>query len=238
MARFSPPPRPRFCPPSTTTHRRGSVQCPPPLAVAELLDYVCIGNQRKHRRGRQTMPIRKPEIQCFPDDLLTSVLPAGNDRLWWVVHTKARQEKSIARVLLEKAVPYFVPQLEKTSLARGRKRKSLIPMFASYLFLYGNEHERYTSLATNRVAKVITVDDQEQFHSDLGQIWRLILSKAPLTPESRLATGDRVRVRGGPFAGLEGTVIERRAKCRLFVAVRLLQQGVSMEIDDFQLEPI
>ena len=40
------------------------------------------------------------------------------------------------------------------------------------------------------------------------------------------------------MAGLEGTVIHRRGKTRLLVAVKMLQQGVSLEIDDFQLEPL
>ena len=47
-----------------------------------------------------------------------------------------------------------------------------------------------------------------------------------------------MRVTTGSFAGDEGTVITRRGRNRLLVAVTLLQQGVSLEIDDFMLEPI
>ena len=73
---------------------------------------------------------------------------------------------------------------------------------------------------------------------ELQQLQRLIATNAPLTVESRLAPGRRVRVRQGPFAGIEGTVLVRRGETRLLVSINFLQQGASVEIDDFQLEPI
>ena len=44
-------------------------------------------------------------------------------------------------------------------------------------------------------------------------------------------------VLGGSEA-VEGVVVARRRKCRLIVAVNLIQQGVSIEIDDHLLEPL
>jgi hypothetical protein len=37
---------------------------------------------------------------------------------------------------------------------------------------------------------------------------------------------------------MEGTVLVRRGKTRLIVHVTFLQQGASVEIDDFNLEPL
>ncbi len=64
------------------------------------------------------------------------------------------------------------------------------------------------------------------------------MSGAPLTIERRLSPGDRVRVRSGPLAGVEGTVLRRQGATRLVVAVNLLQQGASVDIDDCLLEPV
>ena len=69
-------------------------------------------------------------------------------------------------------------------------------------------------------------------------IHRLIDSGAPLTVESRLARGDRVRIRSGPLAGLEGTVLSRRGIRRLTVSVDFLQQGASVAVEDYMLETI
>ncbi|HEX9831866.1 MAG TPA: hypothetical protein VGA66_02060, partial [Mycobacterium sp.] len=70
----------------------------------------------------------------------------------------------------------------------------------------------------------------------LGQIRRLIESGVPLTAESRVQPGERVRVKSGHLAGLEGIVTKRRGGSRLLVAVDYLQQGASIELHDFALE--
>jgi transcriptional antiterminator RfaH len=192
---------------------------------------------RKYK-GAGGLPIHRAETQCFPDDLVSRDWRPDAERRWWLLHTKARQEKSLARDLLKQSISFFAPQTEKTTLVRGRKRSAYIPIFSGYVFLYGSELDRYRSLTTKRVAQTIAVEDQAGLQRELTQIWRLIESKAPLTIEARLAPGDLVRVRSGSLAGVEGMVIERRKKCRLLIAVTLLQQGVSVEIDDFLLESI
>jgi transcriptional antiterminator RfaH len=43
-------------------------------------------------------------------------------------------------------------------------------------------------------------------------------------------------VRSGALEGIEGTVVKRRGAQRLVVAVRFLNQGVSIELEDVDLE--
>lgn len=183
------------------------------------------------------MPILDQESSLFPDDLLDSP-PAGLDSCWWVIYTKPRQEKALARDLFAQRVPYFLPLLKNTVLRRGRPQVSFLPMFRGYVFIFAAEEQRVRALKTNRICRVLEVKDQEQLLADLRRVQQTIASGLPLTVESRLANGDRVRVRYGPLAGMEGVVIVRRGKTRLLVAVHFLQQGASVEIDDFLLEPI
>ena len=218
------------------------------------------------------MPILTAEAQCFPTDLLSSLLesrpesavaspdglaidsgielvePLGNalgrrlalgqERNWWVMHTKPRQEKSLARDLLAREIPFYLPQVHKTSVVRGRKQTSYIPLFSSYVFVFADDLERHNSMTTNRIAHLINVANPWELTRQLFDISRLVSAGAPLTIESRLKEGDQVRVKGGALAGVEGVVVARRRKCRLIVAVNLIQQGVSIEIDDHLLEPL
>ena len=184
------------------------------------------------------MPILKAETAVFPANLLESDLNQDSDRKWWVVYTKARQEKAFVRQLHGFEVPFYLPLIPKDNVIRGKKVQSHIPLFGGYCFMFGNEEERVKSLTTNRVSSILEVDDQQLLLHDLQQISQLIDADAPLTIESRLSPGDRVRIRNGPMEGLEGTVVTRRGKTRLLVAVNMLQQGVSIEIDDYVLEPI
>jgi len=183
------------------------------------------------------MPVLPQEVPIYPENLLDEP-PVQAGRLWWAVYTKARQEKSLARELLKYQVPFYLPLVPKRSLRRGRSVQSFLPLFTGYLFVFGSEEERLRTLTTNRVSHMLPVPDQEQLRGDLQSVHRLIQLQAPLTVESRLTTGRRVRIRTGAMMGLEGVVETRKGGCRLVVAVTFLQQGVSVEIDDFQVEPI
>jgi len=184
------------------------------------------------------MPILGWEPSVYPETLLDDTSWDTSARRWWVLYTRARQEKAIGRELAQRRVPFYLPLVRRTAIRRGRRVSSYNPLFTGYVFLFGTEDERIRSLTTNRISRVLAVDDPSRLMFDLRQIRQLIAANAPLTVESRLSPGGRVRVRQGPFAGLEGTVISRRGQTRLLVSVNFLQRGASVEIDDFLLEPI
>ena len=102
----------------------------------------------------------------------------------------------------------------------------------------GDEQQRHQALSTNCISRTLEVPDSDRLVHDLRQIRRLIELDAPLTIEARIEPGRRVRVRSGSMAGLEGTVIKRRGKDWLVVAVEFLQQGASVLLEDFQVEPL
>lgn len=174
----------------------------------------------------------------YPHDLLDEHFSADSERNWWVVYTKSRQEKAFCRQLFGMGIPHYLPLVTKMNCIRGRRFSSDVPLFSGYVFMQASEAERHASFTTNRISQVLTTCDQAKLRFDLGQIHRLIASGAPITLEQRLSAGQRVKIRNGPFAGLEGTVIERRAGRRLFVGVDFLQQGASIDIEDFRLEPL
>jgi transcriptional antiterminator RfaH len=184
------------------------------------------------------MSILGVEPTLYPEALLDVGTPGVLDRQWMVLYTKARQEKALARDLLRREIPFYLPVVKRNWVRQGRRRSSYAPLFAGYVFLYGSEAERIASLTTNHISRVLVVPDPGRLIQDLQHLRHLIASDAPLTVESRLTPGRRVRVRQGPFAGIEGTVLARRGKTRLLVSVNFLQQGASVQIDDFQLEPL
>jgi transcriptional antiterminator RfaH len=184
------------------------------------------------------MPILAAEPNCYPHNLLDEMPADSNDRRWWAVYTMSRQEKSLARQLHGMTVPYYLPLVSKVSRVSGRKVKSHLPVFGGYLFLYGSEEERVQALTTNRISRILPVPDTERMTSDLRNVRNLITAGAPLTVESRLQPGQRVRVKSGSLMGLEGLILSRRGESRLLIAVHYLQQGVSVQIDDYMVEPI
>jgi transcriptional antiterminator RfaH len=184
------------------------------------------------------MPILPREPDIFPDNLLAEDCAASGGN-WWALYTLARREKELMRRLRGAGISHFGPLVKRQSRApSGRVRQSYVPLLASYVFLCGSEEQRVSALQTNCVSRCLSVADPAQLMFDLRQIKRLIESDAPLTPEARLVPGVRVRVRTGPLAGLEGSVVERRGRQQLLIAVRFIQQGVSIQIEDYLLENI
>jgi transcriptional antiterminator RfaH len=184
------------------------------------------------------MPFLQHEPSAFPDDLFSSEqLAIDPQSSWWCFTTHPRAEKAVARRLYAQRVPFFCPTIIKRFRSpSGRLRQSYVPLFPGYLFVAGDESHRLAALQTNKLSRCQLVVDREQLVHDLRAIHRAIELGVPLTPESRIVAGDQIRVRSGPFAGYEGHVLRREGKSRLLLAIKFIEQGVSMEIDEALLE--
>ena len=158
--------------------------------------------------------------------------------LWWVAHVKSRNEKALAHDLVQKEINYFLPMTWKVSRWRGRKIRSLLPLFGGYLFFCGEETQRLDILRTNRVANLIEVKNQMKFLGELMQIEQAISAGAPLLPHKYIKTGQQCRVLTGPLADLQGIVVQAKTGTRLVLQIDMLGQATSVEVDTDIIEPI
>lgn len=180
------------------------------------------------------MPILEAEVSVNPAELFSNGVDRV-DREWWVLHTKPRQEKALARQLVQLNVPFYLPLVENKSVIRGKLIKSYIPAFTSYVFMLGDGSERLKAISTRHVVRSIEVIDQLLLEQDLNQINRLISSGLTLSPEKKFTAGDMVEITSGPLAGLRGPVIKEASGNRFVVRVHFIQQGVSVLINDYAL---
>lgn len=181
------------------------------------------------------MPILPKERDTFPDDLLDG-RPVAAGR-WVAFYTLARREKDLMRRLEAASIPFYGPLIRRRlRSAGGRTRSSFVPLFPGYVFSRVDDEQRRAALATNTIARWIPIADEQMLEHDLRAIKQLIDTDRPLTPEARLEPGQAVRVCSGPLRGLEGRVVKRRGGERLVVAVRFLNQGASIELEDVDLE--
>src|ERR1043165_9526892 len=165
------------------------------------------------------MPILTLEPHLFPSELFETEGQPPGERAWWVLHTKPRQEKSLARQLHAEKVPFYLPLTPHRLRSRNRMVTSYIPLFPSYLFLLADQQERVTALATSRVVNSICVTDQEQLVRDLAQVFRLLNTGASVTAEERMVPGAVVEIQHGPLAGLRGVIVQEASRKRFVVAV-------------------
>lgn len=187
------------------------------------------------------MPILNREVDLHPNDLLSEAFQEKNSstNTWRVLYTLPRREKELMRHLIHHDVPFYGPVVDKkTKSPGGRIRTSFVPLFSNYVFIYCSEEQRVQSLKTNCVTEIIAVADQAELFTDLQTIHALIKSRKPVSIESQLQPGRKVRVKNGPLAGREGVIVERRGVEHLVVVLNILQQGVSTLLEDFIVEAI
>jgi transcription antitermination factor NusG len=167
-----------------------------------------------------------------------SLHAATRDARWHVLHTRARQEKAVARALTAAAIEHYLPLVKHIRYRGRRKRLVQEPLFASYLFLRGPNEAAYFAVSTKRIANVIKVADQQRFVGELEQIRRALHNGADLGPSRYLEVGRRVRVTAGPFRDIEGMIEDRARPDRLVLQIAALGRATSLEIDAGLLEPV
>ncbi len=183
------------------------------------------------------MPLLGAEIDQWPAQLITS--DAALEHPWWVMYTLARQEKKLMRILVEEQIRFYSPVITRRYRSpNGRLRVSYEPLFANYVFVQGEETERYRTICTGCISRCLEVIEREAFVEDLRQVYELIATGCAVSPESRIEAGQKVRVKNGVFKGFEGSVLRRENEVRLLVTVRYMGQGASVALDDCQLEVI
>jgi len=73
---------------------------------------------------------------------------------------------------------------------------------------------------------------------EVDAIRQMIESKVLVEPHPFLKTGDWIRVKGGPLAGIEGILVRKKNQWRLVVSVELLQKSVAVEVDAAEVERV
>lgn len=183
------------------------------------------------------MPILPAEPELYPPDLWTRPEGPPLDRPWWCLHTRPRQEKAVARDLLNHSLTFYLPVvLQETRTPAGRRIRSRVPLFGGYVFLQGDDAARREALATNRLVQSLPVPDPAALVADLKQIERMLRSGLPVVPEPTYPVGARVRIASGPLTGLVGVVLRRGSRDRFVAVVRLLGHGAAVDLCDWQVE--
>lgn len=182
--------------------------------------------------------ITEPTVEARDGVAADPGCPADFAGRWWVLHTRARNEKLVARALAERGVAHYLPLLSvQHTYAKGTASYTL-PLFPGYLFLCGEPADCDLAWRTNRVANVLDVTDQGRLVSELTQIHRALTRGANIKLLAGIQPGQRCRVRAGPLRDLEGIVVRNGHGCRMYLSVSLLSQSAVIEIDANLLERI
>jgi transcription antitermination factor NusG len=176
------------------------------------------------------IPPRFPEDRALDDDM-------GN---WWVLHVKPNCEKMVARYLINRSISYYLPLYERqTRVGYFRRiRTTIVPLFGGYICFALPKIEHRLLYDTKKFVRIIEVDDQESFVSELSNVARAIESGEELVVRPGLVPGRKVLILSGPLEGTEGVIVKSRHDRHLAVSVQMFNQSVLVRLDPLtKIEP-
>jgi transcription antitermination factor NusG len=159
---------------------------------------------------------------------------------WWAVYTRHQHEKTVARMLSGKGIEVFLPLYESTRHWKDRNKQISLPLFPCYLFVRGGHDRRLQVVATPGVHMLLYTGERlaRVPETEIHAIRMAVESAVHVEPHPFLKCGERVRVKRGPLAGIEGVLVRKRNQDRLVLSVEMLAQSVGVEIDAADVEPV
>lgn len=169
---------------------------------------------------------------------LTSVHSAG-EKQWYVLYLRPRTEERVCRTLTKLGYEVFLPVVPTVRIWKNRqKRKILLPLFPSYLFVYTYGYELYPIKQLPYVVSYIascgkpsTISEKE-----IEGIRRMLGLEYPVTVERKFFKGERVRIMSGLLAGYEGILDRQHNRTRFGIRLKAICHTVLIDIDRSELE--
>ena len=172
-------------------------------------------------------------------------VPSGfsNSFHWYVINVRSRHEFKVLDRLSKIGVDTFLPIVEKMNKWKDRKKLVNFPLFPGYLFLYmvTDRQNVLDVLKTSGVVNFLNKKPGEPEsvpEEQINSLKKLVESRESVDPYPYLKEGQKVRVKRGPLAGVEGFLSKRIGQHILILLVDMIRQGVSLKIDAIDVEQI
>lgn len=158
---------------------------------------------------------------------------AAAETHWYAIWTRSRHEQVVRTQLDEKHVTNFLPTLTKWSRWRDRRKQIEVPLFPGYVFARFVLSDRLAVLKCSGVVSLVSVNGVPVPVPDheIEGIRKLVASTLPYDPCPTIKTGTMVEVTHGPLKGVVGRLTRKGTQARLILAVNLIGQGVSVQVD-------
>jgi transcription antitermination factor NusG len=157
---------------------------------------------------------------------------------WFAIYTASNHEKRVAQHLGMKEIETFLPLYTVTKRWKNRTTAKVeLPIFPGYVFARFNPGQRTRILEVSMVYSIVSTRGSPTPLPDeeVGRL-RLALETRQAHPYPYIRVGNRVRVRSGPLAGLEGIVVRTYGGLSVVLGVDMIQKSVAVHVEADELE--
>jgi transcriptional antiterminator NusG len=158
---------------------------------------------------------------------------------WFALYTTARHEKRVAEHLSQRQIECYLPLYRSERKWSDGSRVTLeLPLFPCYLFIHIRRKERVSVLSVPGALAVVggTGGEPAALPDASIDALRSGLEMRHAQPHPLLTVGQRVRIRSGALAGLEGIVVRNKSGFRVVMTLEHIMQSYSIEVDMEDLE--
>ncbi len=162
--------------------------------------------------------------------ILDQTLENRTQRHWHALYTRSRYEKRVADEIQKKGIQSYLPLTRILRRWSDRKKWVDEPLFRGYVFIQGNSIERYQSLQTTGVVRMVAFEGRPAIVPDeeIDRIKRILKEGESVEPCDVMSVGDRVSIVRGPLLGIEGRLIEIQGRSRIVVSVPSINQALRL----------
>lgn len=158
--------------------------------------------------------------------------PSNAGQSWYIAYTLPRHEKAVAHRLGGDNIPCYVPLYSETRTWRHRRVTLDLPLFPCYVFVKMVLETKARLLSAPGVIRLLTVSGAAVvFPNEEMDALQSSLRTWSARPYPFHSSGKRIRLKSGPFAGLEGTILRRKGKRKLIVRLDLIKSSMLFDVD-------
>ena len=114
------------------------------------------------------------------------------------------------------------------------------PLFPCYVFVHADSDNRLDIQQTPGVYYLVggSTGPAPILADEIAAIRSALAGPLLVEPYPFLSAGDWVRVKAGPLAGVEGTLVRKKNTERLILSVEMLQKSVAVDLDGALVERV
>lgn len=167
-------------------------------------------------------------------------MTAPVQKKWHVIYTRARSEKKIYDRLCRLGIDAYLPLQKVRKQWSDRKKWVHEPLFRSYLFVRIDPTEYQTVLMVDGVVRYIYFEGKPAIvpEKQIDDLRRLMNNEILLEYAPMVSKGDRVAIRSGPMAGVEGVLQDFQGEKRVILQITGLEQALAIMVPITDVEKI
>jgi transcriptional antiterminator RfaH len=156
----------------------------------------------------------------------------GDQRSWFALYTKPRQEFKALIKIEAACIEFYLPTIIKIKQWRDRKKKIEEPILRGYIFIHGNEKERLIAMQNSSIVRTICFQGKPAVIPDweMENLKKFLSHSADIIVSDKIEIGTKVKIMEGPFSDIVGIVTGEQEDKWLAVSIELLKRSVMVRL--------